>query len=50
MLRLTLMLIKLTPHSLATALARSVLPVPGAPYRSRADLKRMGQCENNSGY
>lgn len=33
---------KLREHSVATALARRVFPVPGAPYSSTPDLRRPG--------
>ena len=45
-----LMLMKLSPHSLATTPASSVFPVPGGPYRRSPDLKRNGHLENNAVY
>lgn len=44
------MLMKLSPHSLATTPANNVFPVPGAPYSSIPDLSLRGQEENNMGY
>ena len=44
------MLMKLSPHSLATTPASNVFPVPGAPYRSRPDLNLNGQVLNKLGY
>lgn len=49
-LLLTFMLMKLSPHSLATTPANNVFPVPGAPYSSIPDLSLRGQEENNMGY
>ena len=47
---ITLTLMKLTEHSVAMAHANKVFPVPGAPYRSTADLILIGHPRNNSGY
>jgi len=44
------MQIKLRAYSLAMIPARSVLPVPGAPYKSRPDRRRRGQLLNSFGY
>jgi hypothetical protein len=41
---------KLREHSLATAPASNVLPVPGGPYSNKPDRKRRGQFANSSGY
>jgi len=46
----TLMQIKLRPYSLAITPARSVFPVPGAPYNSRPERIRSGQLLNSFGY
>ena len=46
----TLILMKLRLHSLATTPARSVFPVPGAPYKSSPDLSLSAHWANNSGY
>lgn len=39
-----LTLIKLRLHSVATAFATSVLPVPGGPYKRRPDLFACSEC------
>jgi len=44
------MQMKLRPYSLAMTPARSVLPVPGAPYKSRPERMRRGQLLNSFGY
>lgn len=46
----TLTLIKLTPHSLAIALASIVFPVPGIPYNSTPFCSLIGAFLNISGY
>lgn len=43
-------LIKLSPHSFATALASMVLPHPGGPNSSIPDVSLRGRLLNNSGY
>lgn len=47
---LTFTLIKLNPHSPATAFARSVLPVPGSPYKSTPLSLRSGHVSKTSPY
>jgi len=44
------MQIKLRAYSLAITPARSVFPVPGAPYSRRPDRRRRGQLLNSFGY
>ena len=45
-----LTLIKLSPHSPATALASSVLPQPGNPYNNRPERSRSGHLEKIGAY